>query len=68
MWDDPIVREVRELRVELERQFGCDVRAIFADLRARQGALGARLTRRKREPKAATDLVATRNSARHASA
>jgi hypothetical protein len=67
MWDDPIVKEVRELRAALEQQFRCDVRAIFADLRARQGAVGARLTRRKREPKGAPDQIATQDSARHAS-
>jgi hypothetical protein len=55
MWEDPIVSEVRRTRKELSAQFGFDVKAIFADLRKRQAALGKRLVSRKKqaEPPAA---------------
>ena len=49
MWDDPIVAEVRQTRERLARRFNYDLRAIFADLRARQGALGSRLVRGRGE-------------------
>ncbi len=49
MWEDPIVSEVRRAREELSARFDFDVRAIFADIRSRQAALGRRLvSRRKR--------------------
>jgi hypothetical protein len=47
MWEDPIVQEVRREREKLSAQFDFDVRAIFEDLRKRQGAHGARLIRPK---------------------
>jgi hypothetical protein len=47
MWEDPIVAEVRRVREGLSGQFNFDVRAIFADLRKRQTALGPRLVRRQ---------------------
>jgi hypothetical protein len=50
MWEDPIVAEIRRVREELASQFDFDVAAIFADLRKKQTAVGARLVRRK--PKA----------------
>jgi hypothetical protein len=43
MRNDPIVEEVRQIRDVLAAQQNYDVKAIFADLRARQGALGSRL-------------------------
>lgn len=43
MWEDPIVAEVRRIREKLSADLGFDVKAIFADLRKRQTALGARL-------------------------
>jgi hypothetical protein len=49
MWEDPIVAEVREIREKLAAKFGFDVKAIFADLRKRQGSLGARLILQKNE-------------------
>ena len=49
MWEDPIVKEVRQVRDELERQFNFDTKAIFADLRKRQVSLDSRLVRRQRE-------------------
>jgi hypothetical protein len=48
MWEDPIVAEVREIREKLAAKFGFDVKAIFADLRKRQGSLGGRLVRQKK--------------------
>jgi hypothetical protein len=55
MWEDPIVSETRREREKLSAQFGFDVKAIFADLRNRQRALGARLVSRS---KAAEELHA----------
>jgi hypothetical protein len=52
MWEDSIVAEVRRVREGLARQFDFDVRAIFADLRKRQTALGSRLVRRGKRRKA----------------
>ena len=37
---DPIVAEIRVMRTEHAARFGYDIRAIFADLRARQRASG----------------------------
>src|SRR5436309_7937909 len=48
MWEDPIVAEVRRAREELSARFNFDVKAIFADLRNRQAALGGRLVTRKK--------------------
>lgn len=44
-WQDPIVAEVRETREALAAAHGFDLRAIFADLRARQMGNGDRLVR-----------------------
>ena len=57
MWEDPIVAEVREIREKLAAKFGFDVKAIFADLRKRQGSLGGKLIPQKRqaEPTAEAD-------------
>ncbi len=46
MWEDPIVAEVRRIREQLSERFDFDVKAIFADLRNRQTALGRRLVSR----------------------
>lgn len=43
MWEDTIVAEVHRTREELAAAFDFDVKAIFADIRKRQAALGARL-------------------------
>ena len=48
MWEDPIVEEVHRTREKLAAEFGFDVKAIFADLRKRQAALGGRLVRQKK--------------------
>ena len=50
MWEDPIVAEVHRTREELAAAFDFDVKAIFADLRKRQTALGARLVSPKNRP------------------
>ncbi len=50
MWEDPIVAEVHRAREELAAKFDFDVKAIFADLRKRQAALGARLVHPKKQP------------------
>jgi hypothetical protein len=57
MWEDPIVAEVRGIREKLAAKFGFDVKAIFADLRKRQGSLGGRLIPQKKlgEPTAEAD-------------
>jgi hypothetical protein len=58
MWEDPIVAEVREIREKLAAKFGFDVKAIFADLRKRQGSLGNRVIPQKKraEPTPEADL------------
>lgn len=57
MWEDPIVADVHRTREKLAAQFDFDVKAIFADLRSRQAALGGRLVRQKKraEPIAEAD-------------
>jgi hypothetical protein len=47
MREDQIVAEVRRAREELSARFDFDVKAIFADMRNRQAALGNRLVSRK---------------------
>lgn len=58
MWEDPIVAEVHRIRELLAAQHGFDIKAIFADLRKRQAALGDRLVRPKKqvEPPAGADM------------
>ena len=58
MWEDPIVAEVREIREMLAAKFGFDVKAIFTDLRKRQGSLGGKLIPQKGRaaPTAEADL------------
>lgn len=48
MWEDPIVEEVHRTREKLAAEFDFDVKAIFADLRKRQTALGSRLIPQKK--------------------
>jgi hypothetical protein len=43
MWEDSIVAEVHRTREKLAAKFAFDAKAIFADLRERQTALGSRL-------------------------
>ena len=49
MWEDPIVADVRRAREELSARFNFDVKAIFADMRNRQAALGGRLVSRRKQ-------------------
>lgn len=48
MWEDPIVEEVHRTREKLAAEFNFDLKAIFADLRKRQAALGGRLVPQNR--------------------
>jgi hypothetical protein len=43
MLQDPVVDEIKRIREELAARHGYDMKAIFADLRKRQAAHGARL-------------------------
>lgn len=51
--DDPIVQEVRKAREQIAKKHNYDLRALFADVRERQKALGERLVapRKKSEGK-----------------
>jgi hypothetical protein len=57
MWEDTIVEDVHRTREKLAAEFNFDVKAIFADLRKRQAAVGGRLVRPKKpaEPTAEVD-------------
>ena len=57
MWEDPIVEEVHRIREKLAAEHNFDIKAIFADLRKRQAALGGRLVHPKKpaEPPAEPD-------------
>jgi hypothetical protein len=57
MWEDQIVSEVRRAREELSARFDFDVKAIFADIRNRQAALGERLVSRKKRAKPGPESV-----------
>jgi hypothetical protein len=57
MWEDPIVKEVHEIRKRLAAEHGFDLKAIFADIYKRQASLGDRLVspRKPDEPTAEAD-------------
>jgi hypothetical protein len=57
MWEDPIVKEVHEIRRRLAAEHGFDLKAIFADIYERQATLGERLVSPKPqgEPTAEAD-------------
>ena len=57
MWEDPIVKEVHEIRKRLAAEHGFDLKAIFADIYKRQALLGERLIspRKRPEPTAEAD-------------
>jgi hypothetical protein len=57
MWEDPIVKEVHEIRKRLAAEHGFDLKAIFADIYKRQALLGERLIspRQRAEPTAEAD-------------
>ncbi len=61
MWEDPIVADVHRTREQLAAGFDFDVKAIFADLRERQAALGGRLVpqRKRAGPGAEVDQART---------
>jgi len=68
MWEDQIVSDVRRAREELSARFDFDVKAIFADIRNRQAALGGRLVSRKKRaepgpgPESVSAHISTRKS------
>jgi hypothetical protein len=53
MWEDPIVADIHRVREQLAAEHDFDVKAIFAELRKRQAALGERLVRQKRRVESA---------------
>jgi hypothetical protein len=57
MWEDPIVKEVHEIRKRLAAEHGFDLKAIFADIYKSQASLGDRLVspRKRGEPTAEAD-------------
>lgn len=55
MWEDPIVEDVHRTREKLAAELDFDVKAIFADLRKRQIALGGRLVPQKKRAEPATE-------------
>ncbi len=64
MWEDPIVKEVHEIRKRLAAEHGFDLKAIFADIYKRQASLGERLVspRKQAEPMAEADRGHTSGS------
>ena len=63
MWDDPIVKEVREIRKELSARFNFDVHAIFEDLRKKQITGGSQIIRHNSRKKADKFASTERDSA-----
>ncbi len=59
MWEDPIVAAVHRTRQKLAAEHDFDVKAIFADLRKRQAALGERLVPQKGRPDHAPQVIAS---------
>ena len=57
MWEDPIVKEVHEIRKRLAAEHGFDLKAMFADIYKCQASLGDRLVSPKKrgEPTAEAD-------------
>jgi hypothetical protein len=56
MWEDPIVADVHRTREKLAAEYDFDIQAIFADLRKRQAALGARLVPQKKRPEPTAEV------------
>lgn len=63
MWEDPIVKEVREIRKELSARFNFDVHAIFEDLRKKQNSIDSKLIRYKSSKNAEQAASPGRDSA-----
>lgn len=55
MWEDPIVKEVHEIRKRLAAEHGFDLNAIFADIYRRQALLGERLVSPSKTVETAAD-------------
>jgi hypothetical protein len=49
IWDDPIVREVRDARHRLAARFDNDLQRVADDLMLRQASHGSRLNARQQE-------------------
>jgi len=62
MWEDPIVEEVHRTREKLAAEHDFDVKAIFADLRKRQAALGGRLVPQKKPAEAKVEVDGSNHS------
>jgi hypothetical protein len=62
MWEDPIVAEVHRIREQLAAEFNFDVKAMFADMRKRQAALGSRLVSRNQSAEPAAEADRGRDS------
>ncbi len=62
VWEDPLVADVHRTREKLAAEYGFDVRAIFADLRQRQAALGGRLVSPKKRAESTILCDAGRDS------
>lgn len=58
MWEDPVVAEVHAIRKELAAKFNFDIKAMFADMRAREAALGdrSRVPQQQVEPPEGTTM------------
>ena len=69
MWEDPIVKEVHEIRKRLAAEHGFDLKAIFADIYKRQALLGERLVSptKRGEPAAEADRGRHSDSSRSTS-
>jgi hypothetical protein len=63
MWEDPIVKEVREIRKELSARFNFDVHAIFEDLRKKQITIGSQIIRHRSRKKTEKLVSREQNSA-----
>ena len=61
MWEDPIVKEVHEIRKRLAAEQNFDIKAIFADIYKRQASLSDRLV----SPKNRAEPTDEANRARH---
>jgi len=68
MWEDPIVAEVHRIREKLAAEHAFDVKAMFADLRKRQVALGSRLMPQKRRTEPTAEADGNRHSGSSGSA
>jgi len=62
MWEDPIVTEVHRIREQLAAEHNFDIAAFFADVRARQEALGSRLVKQLKRSVNTANVAGERNA------